>query len=243
MNTIIITGGSKGLGKSLTQLYAKKGYVVYSLARSIRNNSDNVTHIPIDLSDLNKATRELNKILDDILAQSPESITLINNAGTLGKMDVLKDIPLSDIQATISINYITPMTLSSVFSKRLENYSGIKKIRNISSGAANGAYHGWSVYCSTKAAMDSFSRVLAVEQMNETNPVHVLSIYPGVIDTGMQAEVRNTSKKEFSNVERFRQMKQNNDLSSPEEISELIYQIDKDENIENGSITDVRDFV
>ncbi len=242
MKAIIITGGSKGLGKSLVTLYNTEGYKVYSLARTINSELKDVNQISVDLSNVSDSQLVLNKVMDEILNQNPSSITLINNAGTLGKMDTLQEIPSENIETTVSLNYTTPMIFCSIFSKKLENYKGVKKIRNISSGAANGAYHGWSVYCSTKSAMDSFTKVLAIEQENNLSPIHVLSIYPGVIDTEMQAEIRKSTQEQFSNVERFIEMKKNNDLSTPEQIANLVYKIDHDVSIKNGEITDVRDF-
>ncbi len=242
MKAIIITGGSKGLGKALTTLYNRNGYVVYSLSRSLDETIENINQVSIDLCRVAEAERVIETILDNILSENPTSITLINNAGTLGKMDILQEIPSNNIESTISLNYTTPMVLCSTFSRKLERYNGIKRIRNISSGAANSAYHGWSVYCSTKAAMDSFSKVMAIEQNDSLSPIHILSIYPGVIDTEMQAEIRQTTEKEFSNVGRFRDMKQNNDLSAPDEIAKIIYNIDHLNSIKNGELVDVRDF-
>ena len=242
MNILIITGGSKGLGKSTAKLFQKNGYKVYSLARSINSKLEAINQLQVDLSNTKESIVAMNNLLDVVLEEKPSSVTLINNAGTLGEINVLAEIPPSNIESTVTLNYTSPMILCSIFAKKLSDFSGTKKIRNISSGAANGTYHGWSVYCSTKSAMDSFTKVLAVEQSYSQYPIHVLSVYPGVIDTEMQSQIRNTTEKTFANVERFRELKSNNDLSSPDEIAEIIFKINSNNELQNGGIVDVRDF-
>ena len=58
----------------------------------------------------------------------------------------------------------------------------------------------------------------------------------------MQTEIRNASEENFSNVLRFKEMKANNELVSPEEVAIKILVIENDSSIENGSIVDVRDY-
>ena len=241
-NYLLITGGSKGLGKAVAEYYQKKGYSVISLSRSLNSNLKDITQVECDLSNFNSATSIFTIELEKILIKNPKSITLINNAGTLGEINTLDKIDKDNIQKTVTVNYLSPLLLCSIFMDKTKSLSIEKKIRNISSGAAKGAYHGWSVYCSTKAAMDSFTKVIAIEQASENNSIHALSIYPGVIDTGMQSQIRESSEKEFSNVERFKLMKENGELSSPEEIAQSIYKLDQDSTIENGAIVDVRNF-
>lgn len=241
-NYLIITGASKGLGKALAEFYSEHGYTVYSLARTNNKEWTSINQVACDLADTGLAKNVFSELLESILKEKPTSITLINNAGTLGEVNTLDSIPSHDIEQTVSINYTAPLLFCSIFIDKTKDLSIEKKIRNISSGAAKGAYHGWSVYCSTKAAMDSFTRVVAAEQSEEENPVHALSIYPGVIDTGMQSQIRETTEKQFSDVERFRRMKKEGDLSSPTTIAQLIYKIDLDSTIENGKIEDVREF-
>lgn len=242
MNIIIITGGSKGLGKALVEKYMEQGYEVYSLARTPQKETNSFFSIEIDLSNLTKTIPVFRNLLEKCIKKNPNSITLLNNAGTLGKIDTLAKIPLENIESSVTLNYTSPLILCSLFVNILSGFKGTKKIRNISSGAANGSYHGWSVYCSTKSALDSFSKTLAVEERSSASPVHVISIYPGIIDTGMQAQIRTSTESEFSEVQRFKDLKKNNELSSPQEIAESIYLIDTSNQIESGEIVDVRNF-
>ena len=181
-------------------------------------------------------------LLSDLKPTITESITLLNNAGSLGLINQLENIDYQNIIQSVNINYTAPLVLNSIFIKETESWGIDRKIRTISSGAANGSYDGWSVYCSTKAAIDRMTSVIGVEQENKPNPVHTIAIYPGVVDTGMQAEIRSATENEFSNVERFKAMKENGDLALPESVAVKIFAMQDDKHIENGGIVDVRDY-
>jgi len=58
----------------------------------------------------------------------------------------------------------------------------------------------------------------------------------------MQEQIRTSTESEFSEVQRFKNLKKNNELSSPQEIAESIYLIDTNNQIESGKIVDVRNF-
>src|SRR5690606_33499832 len=88
-----------------------------------------------------------------------------------------------------------------------------RRILHVSSGAGRSAYPGWSVYCATKAALDRHAEAVALD----VDPlVRACSLAPGVIDTGMQAEIRATPPARFPMKERFVQMKLEGALTSPE---------------------------
>ena len=241
MNIIIITGGSKGIGKALVEKYASKNYKVYTLSRSI-NNLKNCTEISVDLSD-NKATQEtFSTLLEELKSINITSVTLINNAGRLGVISNLENIAVNDISKSIQLNTTTPLILSSLFIKNLEDLNCKKQIINISSGAAMKPYEGWSVYCTSKAAIDMMTKAIAGEQNELENGVKCVAIYPGVVDTNMQTTIRSTDKKDFKNLQRFIDLKENNELYTPEYVAESIYSIDTLNKLKNGDIVDIRNF-
>lgn len=242
MKTLIITGASKGIGNAIAKEFNKNGYNVISLSRTKADNLTGVNQVECDLSDLEGLELVMKSILTKVKYSSPTSITLINNAGSLGLINKLENIDYQNIIQSVNINYTAPLILNSIFIKETESWEIERKIRTISSGAANGSYDGWSVYCSTKAAVDRMTKVIGVEQESKENPVHAIAIYPGVVDTGMQAQIRNSSEEEFSNVERFKAMKASNELALPIEVAIKILVIENDTSIENGSIVDVRDY-
>jgi benzil reductase ((S)-benzoin forming) len=242
MKSIIITGASKGLGNALALNYLSKGYSVYSISRTKADNLSEVTQIECDLSDLEGLKTAFTSLLNTMRATSPTSLTLINNAGSLGTVSHLENIDSDNIIQTVNLNYTAPLLLNSIFIKQTEDWKINRSIRTISSGAATSSIDGWSVYSSSKAAIDQMTKAMGVEQANKTNPVHTLSIYPGVVDTQMQGEIRNSKSEDFSNIEKFKDMKANNELASPESVAQLVYKIDKDSSLDNGSVVTVRDY-
>ncbi len=240
-NILIITGGSKGIGKAIAQKYALENYKVYSLARSI-TDIENVTQIAVDLSDTKTIKKTFLMLFDELKSQEISSITLLNNAGRLGKIANLENIDVEDIATSIRLNTITPLILSSLFIKHTKHLMCKKQIINISSGAATTPYEGWSVYCSSKAALDMSTKAIAAEQKKLKNGVKCVAIYPGVVDTNMQSKIRNTSEEDFRSLQRFIDLKENNELYTPEFVAKTIFKIDIENQLESSDIVDLRNF-
>lgn len=241
MDIIIITGGSKGIGKALAEKYALENYKVYVLSRT-SSNLKNSIHISVDLSDTITTQKTFSSLLNDIKTQHISSITLINNAGRLGNISNLENITPEDITKSILLNTTTPLILSSLFINATQSLTCKKQIISISSGAAVNPYEGWSVYCTSKAAIDMMTKTIALEQNNLENGVKCNAIYPGVVDTNMQTQIRKTSENDFQNVQRFIDLKESNQLYKPEFVADKIYQIDTENELSNGDIIDIRVF-
>ncbi|ARV05199.1 hypothetical protein BTO04_00150 [Polaribacter sp. SA4-10] len=241
MNILIITGGSKGIGKALAEKYTSEKYHVFSIARSL-SNSEKFTEIKADLSAIKEVPKALKSIFNQIDKERISSITLLNNAGRLGEISTLENLDPEDIAKSIQLNTTTPLVLSNLFIKETQNWNCKKQIINISSGAATKPYEGWSVYCTSKAALDMTTKAIAAEQSEIENGVKCVAIYPGVVDTNMQNQIRKTNKADFKNVQRFKDLKENNELYSSEFVAEKIYSIDIENQLQSGDIIDIRNF-
>ncbi|MBE7630215.1 SDR family NAD(P)-dependent oxidoreductase [Tenacibaculum piscium] len=243
MNIIIITGGSKGIGKALTKKYTSENYTVFSLARTL-SEVKNVQHISVDLTDSIATQTIFTALLDKIIHQNSTSkitsITLVNNAGRLGKIANLENLEASDIAKSMQLNITTPFILSGLFIKKTQDLACKKQIINISSGAAKKPYEGWSVYCTSKAAIDMLTKTIASEQSEIENGVKCIAIYPGVVATDMQIQIRNTKETDFKNVQRFIDLKNQNKLYTPSFVADTIYKIDTQNQLSNGDIFDIR---
>lgn len=236
----IITGASKGIGKALTKIYAKNGYFVYAISRTSIPNSEHIKSFQVNLSYTKEATDLLIRIFDNINIEKLQNITLINNAGSLGEIAPIEKNSVDSILQTFQLNSITPIAFSGAFIHHFKNFKGVKNILNISSGAAVKPYHGWTVYCSSKAALDMATKTMALEQETEKNPVKINAIYPGVVATEMQETIRNTSEENFKNVQRFIDLKNENNLFTSEFVAEKIYTLDSMKLLKNGEIVDIR---
>ncbi len=241
MNILIITGGSNGIGKAIAQKYTSESFTVFSISRSKTSNL-NYQQITADLSNSSEAVKAINSIFSEINTKIISSITLLNNAGGLGEVNTVGNLDSEKIQQTIQLNTTTPLVLANEFIKLTKTLNCKKQIINISSGAATNPYSGWSIYCTSKAALDMTTRAIATEQIELKNGVKCVAIYPGVVDTNMQTAIRKTSESEFKNVQRFIELKENNELYSPEFVADKIYQLDISNALQNGDIIDVRKF-
>lgn len=233
-NVLIITGGNKGIGKGITQAYLDKGYQIFSISRTLSEDFPTVNQILFDLSKTNEIKQLLTEIFQEIDEEKVEKITLINNAGTLGQIGRLENI--SDIEATVKLNTIAPLLLISVFIALTKTWNCAKHIINISSGAAYKPYYGWTVYCATKAAIDMMTKTIALEQEALTNGAHIIAIYPGVVDTEMQTQIRKSDKQDFAAIDRFLELKATNALASPITVGQQIFAIDHDQTITKGTL-------
>lgn len=222
MHGVIVTGASRGLGLALTHALLADGARVVALARStsfeLTRLADaypqHLTTLLTDLADCETVPQAGQEALA-ALGQGPfASLTLINNAGVVTPVAPAGAYPAAEAIRAVHVNLLAPMLLTDAFLKYGEGKAPERRILNISSGAAVTAYPGWSVYGSTKAGLDHFSRIVAAEQAGST--VKVVALYPGVIDTGMQETIRHSDPALFPNKARFDQLKNEGQLATPE---------------------------
>ncbi len=238
--TLIITGGSKGLGLSIAKRFHKKGFRVISIARSKVNKLYEIEQYQCDLSISADLKATFLTIFKSINEQETGSIVMINNAGMLGEVDTLGNVPLESIQQTIQLNLTAPMQINSLFIKHTEDWNCRKNIINISSGAASNAYGSWSSYCASKAGLDMMCKVISKEQKNNKYPIKISNIYPGVVATGMQVEVRAVAPEKFKSSQRFIEFHLKGELSDPNDVAKVIYKLYKKKKLTGGKIIDVR---
>lgn len=234
-NLYIVTGSSSGIGKELIiALTSNSDNFVIGIARNNQFSAPNYLFFNIDL---NEIIGVKNFIFPDI--NSYHSVHLINNAGTLGEINTLDKIDLDNLENIITVNYTSAMILATKFIQKYQNEAILKTIINISSGAATSAYASWSNYCASKAALEMFSKCINVEQAALSYPIYSYSIAPGVVDTSMQAYIRDTDIQNFAMKPKFEDLFNDNKLFkafevaakiidvtiNPEEYSEKVFRI------------------
>jgi benzil reductase ((S)-benzoin forming) len=238
----IVTGHTKGLGAAIAAELIARGIPVLGLARSRAAGASSalLTEIEVDLSDgAALAAFVAGGALGDWLADADTTL-LVNNAGVVGPVGpLLEQDPLAVLRA-VTLNVAAPLALAAsvVRASRGERRSGAQRILHISSGAGRNAYPGWSVYCATKAALDRHAE--AVLQDGDA-AVRCCSMAPGVIDTGMQAEIRATPESNFPMRERFVQLKQEGALAKPEECARKLVDYLLADGFGREAVADLRD--
>ena len=210
MNYYYITGTSRGIGKAIAELLLenKENHVI-GISRNCSIQHPHYQHVFMNLADLNEV-----KKISFQQHDGAKLIVLINNAGMLGMVKHVGNLSDESIIEAYNVNLISPSILMNNFIKIYRNFSAEKMIINVSSGASKSPVDGWSAYCSTKAGLDMFSQVVALEnKIEKVNLFKIFSIAPGVIDTQMQDEIRKTRPEDFSQLDKFIHYKETSVLS------------------------------
>lgn len=221
MKVIIITGASRGLGKSLfDMLQDHKDSFVIGVSRTFskkqlenaESRKDNLL-LRIDLSHL-EGINQLLTVITNLPKEKASSFCFINNAGTVRPIGAVGTLSQTELLNAIHVNNTAPIIITN----HLLAFNKKTIILNISSGAATRPIAGWAIYCATKAAVKMFFDVL--EEENQAVEIH--QINPGVMDTDMQADIRNATVSDFPDIKKFRKFKEDNQLKSPEEVAASI---------------------
>jgi len=235
---VILTGHSKGLGKALALALVEEGFEVLGLSRTRSGDLNGLQQAMLDLSNSSALVRwiECGK-LNSFLEGADQAI-LINNSGVVSPVGPLGKQANQDIVRSVALNVSAPLILSNSF---IENTDDVldRRILHISSGAGRIAYASWSVYCATKAALDHHARAVNEDEIPK---LKISSLAPGIVDTGMQAEIRSCNADEFPQVETFQNFKKEGDLASPEETAAKITRLLLSSTFGEDLVTDVRDY-
>lgn len=252
VNYYIITGTSRGLGEAIASKLISLENYLFCISRStnerlIKQAEDmesNIEYINVDLNVIDGIEMMMSRIFNIISKSEVRSIHLINNAGVLGPIEPVGLSTSNEIIKNVNVNLIAPMLLTHLFISLTNKYKIEKRIINISSGAGTHPYFGWSSYCSTKAGLDLFTQCTGLEQSNNTDsPVTICSIHPGVIDTEMQVEIRNTDKNNFMDLEQFISFKEEGILQPPESVADVvIHLLKEDKESIQGKVLDIKQF-
>ena len=101
---------------------------------------------------------------------------------------------------------------------------------------------GWYSYRASKAALNMMTEAAQEEANKSNSKIKFFALSPGVVDTNMQEDIRSAPENGFSLLGKFKGLKADNALSSPQEAAEkIIYLIDNGEQFE-GVLQDVREF-
>jgi uncharacterized oxidoreductase len=180
--TILITGGTSGIGLEFARQSLERGNTVIVTGRDARKLEAASRALPglhgfqSDVSSPD-AIRALH---DALLAKFPSLDMLVNNAGIMRNLDLTKDRDLADLTREIDTNLSGPLRMVQQFLPHLRTRPNAA-IVNVSSGLAFIPLPISPVYSATKAAMHSFSQSLRVQL--EGSDVSVIELAPPGVET------------------------------------------------------------
>jgi uncharacterized oxidoreductase len=180
--TVLITGGTSGIGLELAKQLVQRGNTVIITGRDEEKLSATQRILPSvhafksDVSD----PEAIMTLHSTVLAQFPALDTLINNAGIMRNLNVNRPYDLKDVTREIDINLSGPVRMTQQFLTHLKSRENAL-IVNVSSGLAFVPMPISPVYCATKAAIHSFTQSLRVQL--EGSNVTVIELAPPGVET------------------------------------------------------------
>jgi benzil reductase ((S)-benzoin forming) len=240
MNLYVVTGTTKGLGLALAErIAADSSNELVALARAPSGAIPGGVRIEADMADARALDRACDALERHIAGKAYAKAVLINNAGVVAPVAPLDRADPAELERNLAVNLLAPMLLMRRFLRATETVA-LRRIINISSGAARRPIFGWSAYCAAKAGLDMASRAVALEAEARGLAVEVSSLAPGVIDTPMQAVVRGASAADFADVERFRTMKADGTLRPAADVAADILRLEAGGRLRGDPIQDLR---
>jgi benzil reductase ((S)-benzoin forming) len=247
MRTVIITGTTRGIGEAMARLLLEQGHRVIGVARG---NSESLQSygrydgVAADLSRLEALEGLMAEIFARVQPQrSSDGIYLVNNAAMLQPLRNAEQLDAAAVASHMSVNLTAPIMLSALFAQHAETWHGDRRILNLSSGSADNPLPGMGCYCAAKAGLDMFTKVMGLEQLKKPAPIRVASVWPGMIETEMQAEARRQPRESFESAGLFIGAQESGMLARPEHTaSRLVELLFSDAFPQGGVVEDLETF-
>lgn len=225
--TIVLTGATSGIGKTLLQKLSKQDCTIFAGYRNsdYKQEIETLSAIPfyIDLTDENS----INEASKFICEKTDKIDSIINIAGCV-VAGAMEDLPIKKVKTQFQVNTFSHLEFSQKLLPKMQE----GKIINISSMASFGIFPFIAPYCASKRALDILFNALNLEQ----DKIKVISIKPGVIKTPLWDKSiklneenlveNNKYKKEFEYLKKNAE-KNNYEGLDVEQVADLILQIEK----------------
>ena len=186
--TVLITGGTDGLGKAAALLLAERGYHVFAAGRSPEKRAEleaaaREKRLPLEAVELDVCDdRSVQAAVGHVLAKAGAIDVLINNAG-VGYMGSLEDLQIEDWRRQFETNIfgvlrVTQAALPSMRERKRGRILMMSSVAGLVTVPAQGAYSA------SKHALEGLTNALRLEMV--PFGIDVILIEPGYIATGMQ---------------------------------------------------------
>lgn len=186
-NTIVVTGGTSGIGRELVERFIGLGNTVVTCGRrkdrleELRSRLPGLAVFSCDVAD--EAQRAA--FVEWIAANHPAVNVLVNNAGVQLVTDLTRPVDVARVRSEVETNFVAPLHLASLLAPLFAKKQGAS-IVNISSGLAFSPLALMPVYCATKAAVHSLT--LSMRRQLRDLGIRVYEIAPPGVDSELGRE-------------------------------------------------------
>ena len=194
----ILTGASRGMGQAIAKALMKEEAILITMQRhpceALQEQAQacgcQLIQLAVDLADVQKAAQ----MMADTLAlvpqwQSLDRLTLICNAGVNGPAGFAEDTSDDEFIFTQNVMALSPMVMTRRFLRETKDFKGKRRVLCISSGNGRNPVMALSAYGTAKASLDAFCRCAAFDESGKPNPVPIVALAPGIIETDMMNAV------------------------------------------------------
>lgn len=198
--TVLVLGASRGLGQAVALALSDAGFNVgvgcrrlsdaEAVTRLVRAKGGEALPLAVDVIDHAQVVAAVATAAE----WSGPLIGTVNNAGVIEPIGRIADTDAATWARLITVNLVGAFNGVHAVLPRLAPGGAIV---NISSGAASNPMEGWSAYCASKAGLAMLTRSIHHEYGDR---VRAYGFRPGVVDTGMQAEIRASKLNPVSQI-------------------------------------------
>jgi 3-oxoacyl-[acyl-carrier protein] reductase len=220
--TVVVTGGSRGLGLAIARKLAAAGYGVVAVARksndrllaaiqeSQKTGTGSLDFVACDLGE----TAGIPKLARSLRKEFGAVYGLVNNAA-VATDGLLANMKNSQIEELLRVNTLAPIMLSKYVVRSMMADGG-GRIVNVASIIGFTGYSGLSVYGATKASMLGFTRSLAREVGRLG--INVNAVAPGFLDTAMTQGMEDDDRRKVAGRSALRRLADVDDVADAVEF-------------------------
>jgi len=221
---ILVTGASRGIGKSIAEVCAREGATIIASSRTLKANGDFIKSLPnqnLDHSALTldvAKTDDIKKSFDFILKKYGRLDGLVNNAG-IDFAHPFLETTIDDFNRVMSVNTSSVFLLSQLAIKAMLNNKNGGAIVNISSVHTLATYSGSGPYAASKGAMKMLTKALTCEFAKEN--IRINTVSPGLTRTDIWEDHIKIHGSEEAAMKHWSKNIPSGKLVEPEEVGEL----------------------
>lgn len=187
MKTVIITGTTSGLGRSLLSDLLSENVKILAINRQFDPKLEKLHSI----ATLNMMSRDLSDLSIDSIDFEPSlfegvsEVVFVMNAATIQPLMPAATISLANLKIAFNVNYFSYVVLTQNLLEKCRDSDLPLRIIFISSGSINREISGWSAYSTTKGALLSFCKHIALENSN----IKFETFNPGIFRSNIQDQI------------------------------------------------------